>query len=211
MSITATYSGSPLLTLRPDWQGPSYGFVTTAAKMRLDNAVGAFIDDVIAPTSVGQRGMRFVLDGRDQVAAWRAFIDDQRGRAKLFWAPTWLDDVELVQSQTAIQDILKFKFCGFSRYYGISDYGRRHVVIILPGAPEVLLPRRVTAAVDNGDGTETITLSAAFGVDIPINAGVSLLTPCRLASDRVDMTWLNFTLAETEVTVVELPREAPTS
>lgn len=211
MTITATYSGSPLLTLRPDWQGPSESFVTTSAKTRLDNAVSAFTDDSITPGGVGQRGVRFVLDGRQCAADWRVFFDGQRGRGRLFWMPTWVDDLELVQSQIANQNILKFKLCGFTRFYAISDFGRRHVVVILPGSPEILLPRRVTASVDNGDGTETITLDAQFGVDVPITAGISLLSACRFNEDRVDMHWLNFDLVQVETTVRELPREAPTT
>jgi hypothetical protein len=211
VTITATYSGSLVLTIRPDWQGPSQQFTTTYDKTRLDNAVGTFTDDAITPTAVGARGVRFILEGRDVIAAWRAFCDGQRGRAVGFWMPTWTDDVELTAAQLAAQDVLTFKTCGFSRFYAVTDFGRRHIAIILPGNPEVILPRRVTAAVDNGDGTETITVDSLFGVDIPIDAGVSFLTFCRFDNDRIDLDWLSFVLVQVEFGVVELPREAPTS
>jgi hypothetical protein len=71
-----------------------------------------------------------------------------------------------------------------------------------------LTRRRVTNAVDNGDGTETLTLSAAVGVDLPLGSGlVSFALYCRLAADPLELTWAAPALCDARLAVVALPNE----
>ncbi len=211
MTITATYAGYPLLTLRPDWQGASLDALVTSSKSRLDNTVSSWVDDDLAQTPVGSRGARWTLTSRAEITAWRTFLGTRLGRLRAFWVPTWLADLTLTQEQLAAQNTLTLQYCAFTKYYAISDFGRRHLTLIFPGSPEIFVCRRVESAVDNGDGTETLTLDTAFGVDVPVGTMVSLLTLCRFDDDRVDLRWQSAESAIVEVTLTELPREAPTA
>jgi hypothetical protein len=69
---------------------------------------------------------------------------------------------------------------------------------------------KVTGAIDNGDGTENLTLSALTGKAFPAaTTMVSFLTLVRLEADRVSIKWDSTDHAESLLSLVEVPREVP--
>jgi hypothetical protein len=65
----------------------------------------------------------------------------------------------------------------------------------------------VTDAIDNGDGTETLTLEAAPASRSRSTTMLAYLVLARLADDDVELLWYHYGVAETTLRFVELPRE----
>jgi hypothetical protein len=68
----------------------------------------------------------------------------------------------------------------------------------------------VTGAVNNGNGTETLTLGAPLGAAAPAaTTMVSFLTFGRQSADVVTIKWESTEYAETALGIQELPQEIP--
>jgi hypothetical protein len=61
--------------------------------------------------------------------------------------------------------------------------------------------------VDNGDGTETITLESAFGAALTPQSVISFLVLCRLSDDAVPLHWFHPNAVEARTRFVEIPRQ----
>jgi hypothetical protein len=69
---------------------------------------------------------------------------------------------------------------------------------------------KITAAIDNGNGTETLTLGALTGKAFAAaTTMVSFLTLVRLDADRVSIKWDSTDHAESLLSLQEVPREVP--
>lgn len=204
-----TYAGYELIAWQPDWNSPGTERSLALTKVRLDNQTTGFRDDAWDTTPKGERIFRYVIEGRDQVTAFRTQLIALRGRLVPCWIPTWMFDLSLTVDRASGDSSLIIEACDYTRWYAVADFGRRHLAVILPGNPHTIIPRRVTSAVDNLDGTETLTLNTTLGVAVPAASVVSFLTLCRLASDDVTVRWLDYAAAEVELPLREIPREAP--
>jgi predicted phosphodiesterase len=87
--------------------------------------------------------------------------------------------------------------------------GRRYLAFI-PTDGTANVYRKVTASVDNGDGTETLTLDTSTGKAFPMaSTQVSFLVFARLASDEPEIHWISTDLATAILEVEEIPAEVP--
>lgn len=205
-SLVGYYRGHDLLTAVPVVRPAPEGTLETAADE---------ITPVAAPrmrvsrwaTARSRRTVRLMVDGRPEVVALFAFLDARRGRLAPFWCPTWQADLALAADAASGAGTLTVRPAAYvTALY--PDEARRHLAIPLPD--RTLAVRRVSAAVDTGDGTAALTLESA----LPTLAQgytraatqVGFCTLVRLADDAVDVTWYRPTLAEVAFTVVELPR-----
>ncbi|MGH9716399.1 MAG: hypothetical protein ACRD4R_06700 [Candidatus Acidiferrales bacterium] len=207
-SATLTqYKGYDVLEIAPNW---------AAGLDRQYNRSLVTIDPKIGPIEVIDKGgsaivsQRFPwwLDGHSNVTAFRAFILARFGRMNPFWVPTWDQDLVLAQDVGATDTAIKIESEFYSRFFFPSTARRDLAFISSAGAANIY--RRVTAAVDNGDGTETLTLDSAPGAAVPAaSTMVSFLTLARLAADKAEITWSTADHAEAELEFQEVPREIP--
>lgn len=130
----------------------------------------------------------------------------RRGRAIPFWIPSWRQDLELVQDVGAVDSQITIRWIGYSVFYYGTTNVRRHLMFWTPGARYY---RKITSAVDNGDGTETLGISSALGVTFGKATPLSFLLYCRLDSDEVEISYANDSVAECTLPYVEIPEEAP--
>jgi hypothetical protein len=116
----------------------------------------------------------------------------------------------LAQDVAATDAGIKIEQMFYSRFYFPSK-ARRYVALIpATGGGAGKVYRHIIAAVDNGDGTETLTFDAAVGVYFPAaSTMVSLLGFVRLGADDLEIEWENTELAYCNLAIQELPREAP--
>lgn len=136
----------------------------------------------------------------DDIGYLRAFIAARRGRVVPFWLESQKVDVVLASAAQAGDMSLTIRETG----YTLNQYKgkRRHLVI---GDQRV----RITGAVVNGNGTETLQLASQLQKPLAAGTGLSFLLLCRLADDEVSFNYASPGVVELSITAVELPHETP--
>jgi hypothetical protein len=148
-----------------------------------------------------------VLDSRALVSDWLLWLSYRRGRYAPFWMPTWRRDFQLAADAGASDTELIVYTTGYPDA-GFTTEARRHLaVIVAGGGARTVYPRRIEDAVDNLDGTETLTIDSAVGVALDHHVVLSHLILSRLADDTTTVHWYHPIAGITEVRVVELPRQ----
>lgn len=198
------FQGLDLLTTMPDGRSPQKTTVHRTM-IREDSDTGVF--GYLAPTTVPvpTRDFDRFLKGRATIAQFKGFLANRVGRYIAFWAPTWRQDLELAVPAAATDTTLTIKSCGYTAYV-FPSAPVRAVLALIAGGPTVT-PATVTAAVDNGDGTETLTLSSPAGVALPVDGMVSYLTPVRLESDSVTIAYAHSEFARASTPLAEVPHD----
>ena len=86
----------------------------------------------------------------------------------------------------------------------------RRDVALIPYDSSGNVYRRITASIDNGDGTESLTFDSILPKAFPAaKTMVSFLVFARLDIDDVEIDWMNNDLAQTVIEMTEVPREVP--
>lgn len=142
------------------------------------------------------RTLRFVLDSRSAVRGMRDFLDLRFGRAVPFWAPSWQQDFVPVMYTT---DELTFEAYGYTANLFPSPTYRRIYALSPDGTSSVQAD--IATAVDNLDGTETITF---LGGAADITWRFMLLRYCRLDSDDVEIRWMGPSVATIDLPTIEV-------
>ena len=143
---------------------------------------GALLAQIGAYT-VADWGRALGISG--QVADWqwlKAFLSTVRGRQVAFLAPTGRPDL------TPIGDASTgtLKVSSDAQYASTWFTSLAHRKLQLKMTDGTLVCRTVSTAVDNGDGTQSLTLDTAAAGTI---AMVSFLETCRLETDTVTVQW----------------------
>lgn len=203
---TTIYRGHELVTTRLNRREQP----DTAASVRveqLESRQGSVALLRPSGTHTQSRPFLYFLEGRTAISDFTQFLARRRGRYSPVWVPTGHCDLELAAAIGASDTDIDIQECGYTDNYFPSE-SRRHLAFISPDAS--IIARRVTASVDNGDGTETLTIESALGVAFPTYGTlVSFLVLARLADDAVTVHWHHPTkIAEAKVRYVEIPRLA---
>lgn len=156
-----------------------YGRNTTV----LDNRTGIYAYTQWATYPYLNYSYSFLKGTRSRITEFRKFIEDCRGRFKPFWMPSWQKDIDLI-SISGVTVIIKD--AGLARYVGLNP-AMRDIALIKPDMTTLF--RRVSAAVNNGDGTETITVDSSLSVSAADIYMTSFLRFCRLDSDEIALQW----------------------
>jgi hypothetical protein len=202
-----TFKGFPVLEQMPNWEKD----LTRNYRRSL-----AILDPKIGPiTVIDKTGSPVVshpfpwfLANHAAITAFRAFLFTAFGRLNSFWMPTWDQDLVLAGDVLTTDGAIRIATVFYSRFF-FPNAARRFIAFIpIDGSGNVY--RKITAAVDNGDGTETLTLESPtakfFGKDA---TQISFLTLARLDSDESSIEWFSNDLAQSELTIREVPREVP--
>jgi hypothetical protein len=207
-SVSLTqYKGYDVLEIAPNWDG-DLNRKYDRSLVTIDPKIGPIeVIDKGGSAVVGQR-FPWWLDGHSNVTTFRGFILRRFGQMNPFWLPTWDEDLVLAQDVGATDGAIKIQSEFYTKFFFPSVARRDLAFIPVSGGSNVY--RRVTAAEDNGDGTETLTLDSATGVALPASTTMlSFLTLARLLADRVDIRWATADLAQAELELQEVPREIP--
>jgi hypothetical protein len=148
------------------------------------------------------------IDTHAKITAFRAFVLARYGQLNPFWCPTWDQDLVLNEDASSGAAFLVISFVNYARFF-FPTIARRYLALISrTGAPNAYV--EVTGAVNNGNGTETLTLGAPLGAAAPAaTTMVSFLTFGRQSADVVTIKWESTEYAETALGIQELPQEIP--
>jgi hypothetical protein len=161
----------------------------------LDNLTYDHADFARAALPDRSREASFLLDGRAEVKALEDWFDGVRGSWKSFYWPTGQYDMTPTATTSTSMTILSIGYT--ARLFPIA--ARR--MLAFTGWDGASVLRTVTASIDNGDGTETLALSAAPPGSY---AAVSLALLMRVADDTITYSWLSSLVAEATVPMTEV-------
>lgn len=202
------YKGFDVLEVPPNWAEAPLSRDYNRSLVTIDPKIGPI--EVIDKGGTAVVGQEFPwwLDTHPNVTAFRAFILRRFGQLVPFWIPTWDQDLVLFQDVASTDSGMRIKSEFYTRFF-FPNVSRRYVALIpTDGSGNVY--RKITAAHDNGDGTENLTFDALPGKNFPkATTMVSFLTFARLGEDRVSIKWDSSEHAEAILSLVEVPREIP--
>lgn len=143
---------------------------------------------------------------RAQISEWWGFLDRRQGRRVPVWVPSWERD--FLPTSMGI-DLLNYTANGYADLIDGAD-GRKDMMILYERAGLAQpvgqrLYKRITAAADNGDGTEQIAFSTVFMNALDFDKiRVSFLRYARLESDTAEMAWKTSCISVIRQTLREL-------
>lgn len=105
---------------------------------RLDNETGVFRFDLKSTETSETRQMKYAGLNRAECYNFQRFFMRQKGMLKSFYAPTWLNDLELAGDMQSGQIYLLLKFNAFWKYYASSRRRRTIVIFYTNGSCEIL-------------------------------------------------------------------------
>nr|DAR00019.1 MAG TPA: hypothetical protein [Caudoviricetes sp.] len=180
------YRGRPVWDRRPD---DTESLTHSAQRLRstLDSGFAQPLITDTARRALQLLGQRHLDLGREARALVRSFIYGMRGRQKVVWVPSHMDDLTIVASASAVATTIDVANIGYTRFSN-GKAGRRDIRIELwSGA---VLMRRITGAIELDSQTERLALDSALGIDLQPGdvARVSWLNLCRFEADaqRID-------------------------
>jgi hypothetical protein len=148
----------------------------------LDNKTGAF-EQFSGDTGTARSiPVRLLYRDRSGMAQFFGWLATRQGQSTPLWIPSYENDLQAVSKSGST---LTIQSIGYSQHYNLHS-ARRDVCFIKNDS--TLVCRRITAAEDNGDGTETLTFDASVPTLADVNR-VSWLKYCRLQSDEIEIEW----------------------
>jgi hypothetical protein len=204
----AQFKGFDVLEIPPNWANAPLKRSYKRSMVTIDPKVGPIeVIDKGGSALVGQE-FPWWLDTHPVVTAFRAFILRRFGQLNPFWIPTWDQDLVLAEDVGSADSGITIESEFYSRFFFPNEARRFIAFIPIDGSGNVYL--KVIGAIDNLDGTETLTLEAPVGKNFPAaSTMVSFLTLARLEADRVSIKWDSTDHAESLLALVEVPREVP--
>jgi hypothetical protein len=207
-SISLTqYQGFDVLEVMPNWSR-DLNRTYKRSLVTLDPKIGPITVDDKGGSAVIEQSFPWFLQNHPSVTTLRAFILKRFGQLVPFWTPTWDQDLVLSADLGATDPAMSIQNVYYTRFF-FPIKSRRYIAFIPQngGAP---VYRKITGSVDNGNGTETLTLDSPTGVAFAKSSTMlSFLTLSRLASDDAEIDWMTNDVAEAELTFQEVPREVP--
>lgn len=203
----AVFNGFNVLEVSPNWE---------AEMKRGYNRSMVILDPKIGPiTAVDKGGTPLVsqefpwwLSNHAAVTQLRAFLIAQFGRLRPFWIPTWDQDLVLNADVGASDTGITIQSEFYTRFFFPSK--ARQYIAFIPTDGSGNVYRKITGAVDNGDGTESLILASPTGKAFShTQTQISFLTLARMASDDNEITWFANDLAQANLQLQEVPREVP--
>jgi len=180
------YRGRPVWDRRPD---DTESLTHSAQRLRstLDSGFAQPLITDTARRALQLLGQRHLDLGREARALVRSFIYGMRGRQKVVWVPSHMDDLTIVASASAVATTIDVVNIGYSRFSN-GKAGRRDIRIELWNG--AVLMRRITGAIELDSQTERLALDASLGIDLQPSdvARVSWMNLMRFEADaqRID-------------------------
>lgn len=170
----------------------------------LDAQIGYFRTIKKGVASRWTHDHRHVMKNRAAVADFIAFLYRRMGRLTPVWVVSWAKDFELKQPIVSAGSTIVVKSFGYANLLA-GQQGARDIAIIYRGTRAMEF-KQIIDAVDNNDGTESLTLDSAFSTDHQIAEieRISFLRPCRIESDSVDILYPHSGYAASQFRFTEL-------
>jgi len=181
-----TLDGFEVYTAEPNWRdAPSAGW--SAFRDTFDPGIGAFAKWPRQTYSAFRRDFAWLLEGRQAIQDFRAFLARRAGARVPVYMPSWQDDLTLVQDIGPSDVAARFARVEPAALIGAHPSRRAIALLLVDGSVVV---RGISTPVDNGDGTLSLNLSSATG-QLVLTTDVQMVcyVPLWRGSDAVTLVW----------------------
>lgn len=205
--MPTTYAGYDVLEVQGDSAQGRGGDESERRIVLVRSSVGRAVRGYTEPAPRVSREIRWSCAGFAEVGVLRAFLDARKGRAVPFWMLSWQRDFTF-DSFPAFSDQWTIRDIGYTGQMFPLGNSRRHVWMRTPTGSSYGYAK-VTAAVNNGNGTETLTIDTPVLNIVNDGYTYGFLRLCRLAEDVTPITWHARGYAVAALRAAEIPNEAP--
>ena len=143
------------------------------------------------------REFELVLDGQQEIWEFREWLHRRGGRQRPFYMPTYENNLILLTPGT-LTDAFEVK----EDDYSTQSASRNHIVFFLKDGSHLF--RTIIASEVTVDSTTSIRVSEVLNVNADDVDQISYVGLKRLASDRIELTWLPNNVATSNVPITEL-------
>ena len=126
-AIPSSYLDVNIFPLAPSWTGDIAANFTRNAN-KLDNETGLPKYDLKSVYSSENKEIEYVLSSRSEINNFQRFFTRCKGRLKSFYAPTWLNDMTLVETASSGQLYLLVEWPLYWKYY--ASLSRRKLIVV---------------------------------------------------------------------------------
>lgn len=202
-NLEKTYKGTELLLTPPEWANEiTANFKRNA--YRMDNDSGVFLYDLRSDSPIETRELNFILQGRNEINNLQRFFCRCKGRLHSFYAPTWLNDVDLVQDAKIGDITLLAAWPHYWKYFSTGSRRKTLIVFYKDGTAQIL-PISGYTTDDTGEHGKILLASAIKrSVTKKETALISFLCRYRLNNDALTTEYDTVELASTSLTLAEV-------
>jgi hypothetical protein len=136
-AFPATYQNIDLFPLAPSWDADLPANFTRNAN-RLDNVSGVVKYDLKNVYASENKEIEYILATRSEINNFQRFFTKCKGRWKSFYAPTWLNDMTLVQDVVKGQSYMIVDWSLYWKYYSSMSRRKRIVLFLKSGAIQIV-------------------------------------------------------------------------
>ncbi len=187
-AFTEFYRGYPIFRKRPD---DSTDLTTTFTRIldTLDNNYAIPKQQDLAGFAFTAQSHQFYVAGKQQMADFRGLLYALRGQITPVWLPTFFADITLARPIADGDTTVTIKRNGISEFFTVIPVNRQDIIFDPRGNEAPAVYRRILGAVDNGDGTETVTVDSAFtqAIFAADLKRISWIYLARLSTDRIEI------------------------
>lgn len=202
-NLSKTYDGYELFLTPPAWNNEiTANFKRNA--YRMDNETGSFLYDLRSNNPTETREIEYVLSSRSEINNMQRFFCRCMGRLHSFYAPTWLNDVELAVDANEGDLYLLTKWPEYYRYF--QNISRRKCLIVFykDGTAEIL--KLSGYSTDNTGNFGKIFLNSTLkrAINRSSVALISFLCKYRLNTDTMTTDYETVELATSSLSFAEV-------
>lgn len=200
VDLLATPIFAPLASLhRP---GQSLQKVQRAVT-QLSSPAGAFSVRSRSDDPYPEHPLELVFFKVEEVYDFLTFLDVIKGAFMAFWIPSYQQDLTPIGTIGPADVTFLIEHCRYTELL-FPGLMRRQIAFVQPDGS--FKKRSIEAAVDNGNGTESLTINEALGASFTQNPanGICFLWYGRLSDDVVRLPWMDTDRTTLDLTMVEI-------
>ncbi len=203
MNFGNTYKGYPLFMKPPAWNNDITANFSRNAN-RLDNHTGSFFYDLKSNNPTETKQHEYVMSTRSEINNMQRFFTNCKGRAHSFYAPTWLNDIELVDNVSAGSNYMLAKYPYYWKYFSKTNR-RKLAIVIFKDKTAQILPISGYSTDETGEYSK-IYLESPLAAAINSNnvAMISFLCQYRFDSDTMVTDFESVDVATTTFALMEV-------
>ena len=182
-----------VLTIAPQWvEDTSVALSMDKASTRLDNNSGLFIYDMKNMNSYDIHTLQLTLICKQSINNMIRFFNRVRGRLKSFWAPSWVNDLNIKEDLDENKNYIYTDFANIADFYRLNTRNKK-IIIFTKDWTYYMLDILTYSYVYMQDGTKLgkiiFTQTIGFNLSIDNILMVSFMNLVRLDSDELQLNY----------------------
>lgn len=203
--LPALYQGIEVWRYEPQWADNLDGNFTKNCN-RIDYDTGVFKFDAKSYNPSESREVTYVLNSRQMINNVQRFFYRHKGSWKSFWAPTWINDMELLESAAAGSTQINVRMMWYWKYYNKSSRRKKIAILFKDGTCQIIDIAGYSR--DQFSTYGVVFLEKALSKEIILDKILMISFFCRYRFDSDDLTidYETSTVATTSLTLREVDK-----